>query len=384
MKNDNLGLGEIAMVDLKTQYKRLNDEFNTGINSVLEHTGFINGKEVGIFAEKLAAKTASKFVVPCANGTDALQLCFMALDFEPGSEVITAAFNYVAAAEVVAFVGLRPVFVDIDPQSFNIDPEKIESAITNKTKAIVVVHLFGQSAHMEPLIAIAKKYDLIIIEDNAQSIFSEYQFKDGGKKFTGTMTEIGTTSFFPSKNLGCFGDGGAVFSQDESLAKLIKKYANHGQEKKYTYDLVGINSRLDTIQAAILLVKLKHIDEFIASRQHAAGLYDELLSDITDIETPFRSSYSTHVFHQYTVKLPEGVNRNQVQEFLSEKGIPTMVYYPTPLHVQKAFKFLGYSEGDFPVSENLSKRVLSLPMHTELPENQQAYISETLKNFLSK
>jgi len=382
MKNEILSLGEIAMVDLKNQYKRLSGEFGVGLDSVLEHTGFINGKEVGVFAEKLATKTASYFVVPCANGTDALQLCFMALGFEPGSEVITAAFNYVAAAEVAAFMGLKPVFVDVDPQSFNIDPEKVESAITEKTKAIVVVHLFGQSAHMEPLIAIAKKYDLIIIEDNAQSIFSEYVFNDGSKKFTGTMTEIGTTSFFPSKNLGCFGDGGAVFSQDERLAKLIKKYANHGQERKYTYDLVGINSRLDTIQAAILLVKLNHIEEFIASRQNAARLYDELLTEITNLETPHRSTYSTHVFHQYTVKLPTGVDRNQVQEKLKEKGIPTMVYYPTPLHVQQAFKYLGYSEGNFPVSEDLSNRVLSLPMHTELPENQQIYICEVLKKVL--
>lgn len=382
MKNDINAPGEIAMVDLKNQFRRLEEEFRTGLDEVLRHTGFINGPEVALFAKELAEKSASKYVIPCANGTDALQLCFMALGLEAGAEVITATFNYVAAAEVVAFMGLRPVFVDVDPATFNINVAKIEAAITPNTKAIVVVHLFGQSAYMEPILNLAKKHSLVVIEDNAQSIFSLYTFANGKSKFTGTMSELSTTSFFPSKNLGCFGDGGAVFSQDDRLAGLINKYANHGQERKYTYELVGINSRLDTVQAAILRTKLKHIDSFVLARQKAASLYDELLDGISGLETPYRAAYSSHVFHQYTVKLPQSVNRDEVQTKLKDQGIPSMVYYPKPLHVQAAFKYLGYEKEAFPVANALSERVISLPMHTELTEAQQVYIATTLRSII--
>jgi len=373
---------KIQMVDLRGQYKRIKEEIDTAILHCIEDAAFINGPQVKKFAQELSAYTGSTHIIPCANGTDALQIAFMALALQPGDEVIVPAFTYVATAEVIALLGLTPVLTDVDPDTFNMTADHIEKAISPRTKAIVPVHLFGQSADMEPILELAAKHALYVIEDNAQAIGCTYTFNDGSVKYTGTMGHIGTNSFFPSKNLGCFGDGGAIMTDDDTLSDKMAMIANHGQQEKYYHDLIGINSRLDTIQAAILSVKLTYLDQYIASRQRAAQYYDEQLTAHPDMITPCRGKKSGHVFHQYTLKV-HGNHRDGLKKYLAEKGIPTMIYYPVPLHFQKAFKALGYIEGEFPVTEYLCKQVLSLPMHTELSELDLAYITSNIKTYFN-
>lgn len=371
---------KIEMVDLKRQYHRLKDEIDIAISEVLESTAFINGPQVGFFAQELAAYLDVPHVIPCANGTDALQLVLMAYNFPAGSEVIVPSFNYVAAAETVAFMGLKPVFVDVDSDTFNIDVTSAEKAITAKTAALMAVHLFGQCADMDRVLALAKSRNLVVIEDTAQAIGATYHVNNVSIKRSGALAHVGTTSFFPSKNLGCMGDGGAVYTSDPDLAARIKMLANHGQKTKYQYELVGINSRLDTLQAAILRVKLTHLDDFAARRQAAAGIYDAILGSSDRVRIPARQPKSTHVFHQYTLKV-EG-DRNALQQRLKEAGIPSMIYYPKVLHLQDAFGYLGYKPGDFPVSEALSSQVLSLPIHTEFRPGEPEMIAERVLELL--
>lgn len=369
------------MVDLHGQYGRLKEDIDCAISEVLNTTAFINGPAVNLFANELASYNSVKHVIPCANGTDALQLAMMALDLKPGDEVIVPAFTYVATAEVIALLGLAPVFVDVHPETFLISVEDVEKAITSNTRAIVPVHLFGQCADMEAIMAIALEYNLYIIEDTAQAVGAEYTFSDGGVKKAGTIGHIGTTSFFPSKNLGCFGDGGAMFVNDDKLAERLRMIANHGQSVKYYHDIIGVNSRLDTLQAAVLRVKLPHLNDFCGRRNRSATFYDAALGDFTSLAIPKRTEQSNHVFHQYTLKCI-GFNRAELQVFLQEKGIPTMVYYPVPLHLQKAYSHYGYKNGDFPVSEQLSAQVLSLPIHTEQDEAQLSFIAKNIIAFL--
>lgn len=371
------------MVDLKNQYLKIKNEIDSAINEVLEGTDFINGKKVQIFAEELAKYLNIKYVIPCANGTDALQIALMSLDLEVGDEVIVPAFTYVATAEVIGLLRLTPVLVDVEKDSFNIDPNLIEKAITKRTKAIVPVHLYGQSADMEPILEIAQKYNLTVVEDNAQAIGAVYKFKNGVEKKTGTMGKIGCTSFFPTKNLGCYGDGGAIFTDDDLLGPKIKMIANHGQQKKYVHDIIGCNSRLDTIQAAILLEKLKHLEEYNKKRYLSAMFYSENLKDIPQIQTPVIKPYSTHVFHQYTLIVKDG-NRNELKKYLENQGIPTMIYYPIPLNEQKAFKNISKIASKLDNTYYLCENVISLPMHTELTEEQQLYICDKIKEFFKK
>lgn len=368
------------MVDLKSQYLKIKTEVDEAIANVIEHTAFINGPAVKEFQSDLEQYLHVKHVIPCANGTDALQIAMMALDLKPGDEVITADFTYVATAEVIGLLGLTPVLVDVYPDTFDINIEAIEKNITPKTKAIVPVHLFGQCADMERIMALAKKYKLFVIEDVAQAIGADYTFSNGTKAKAGTIGTIGCTSFFPSKNLGCYGDGGAIYTNDDELAAKLKMIAHHGQSVQYVHDVLGVNSRLDTIQAAVLKVKLKHLDEYAAARNMAALYYDRVLSGNPKIKIPVRSKHSTHVFHQYTLQL-NGVDRNALREFLATKGIPAMIYYPIPLHLQKAYASNRYKAGDFPVTEKLCATVLSLPMHTELEEETLKYISESILEF---
>ena len=370
----------IEMVDLKSQYQKIKTEVDQAVIACIESAEFINGKLVNTFSENLANYVGVKHVIPCANGTDALQIALMALDLQPGDEVIVPAFTYVATAEVIALLNLVPVMVDVMPDDFSINLEQVKKAISIKTKAIVPVHLFGQCAGMEELIQIAKQNNLYIVEDTAQAIGAKYTFKDGSIHQAGTMGHIGTTSFFPSKNLGCYGDGGAIFTNNDALAIRLKMMANHGQSKKYQHDVVGVNSRLDTLQAAILDIKLKHLDEYCAARNAAADYYDSQLINIPGIETPKRVANSTHVFHQYTLKIADG-KRNALKNFLSEKGIPSMVYYPIPLHFQKAYQSIRFPRGIFPVAETLCEEVLSLPIHTEMNTQMQDYIIQAIKEF---
>jgi dTDP-4-amino-4,6-dideoxygalactose transaminase len=367
----------IQMVDLKQQYTRIKDDVDAGIKEVIDNTAFINGKAVGDFAANLSKYLGIKYVVPCANGTDALQIAMMALNLKPGDEVISPSFTYIATTEVIALLGLKTVFVEVDAQTFCIDPQAIEKAITSKTKAIVPVHLYGQAANMEAIMDIARRYNLYVIEDNAQAIGSDYTFTNGDTKKTGTIGTVGATSFFPSKNLGCYGDGGAIFTDDETLASRLKMIANHGQSARYYHDMVGCNSRLDSIQAAVLNVKLKHLDAYIAARRSAADFYDKAFANHPKIKTPFRSSYSNHVFHQYTLIL-EGVDRDGLNRFLAEKNIPSMIYYPVPAHRQKMFEALGGSDFELPITDWLTERVISLPMHTELSTEQLKYITDNV------
>lgn len=368
---------QIQMVDLYGQYLRLKEEIDTAMQSVIESSAFINGPQVKAFAAHLEEYLDIPYVIPCGNGTDALQIALMALDLQPGDEVIIPAFTYVAAAEVVAMLGITPVLVDVDPYTFNIDPGKIEEALSPKTKAIIAVHLFGQSCDMDRIMKIADVYHLYVIEDNAQSIGASYVFPDGQVKKTGTIGHIGTTSFFPSKPLACYGDGGALTTSDEKLAERMHMIANHGQKQKYHHKLIGCNSRLDTLQAAILDIKLKHIDEFTKARQSVASRYDVALSAIEDILSPVKLVNSTHVYHQYTIQMKEGC-RDVLQSMLKEKGIPTMVYYPLPLQSQEAYRNVVRVGGSLEESSRLSACVLSLPIHTEMTENEQQYIIETL------
>lgn len=369
---------DIKMVDLATQYQRLKPEIDRAIAEVLESTAFINGPAVAEFDKRLG-KYLNTNVISCANGTDALQIAMMALELRAGDEVILPVHTYVATAEVIALLGLVPVFAEVHGDTFNLDVSTIESKITSKTKAIVPVHLYGQCADMEPLLALATKHNLFVIEDTAQALGARFTFADGTSKFAGTMGVIGTTSFFPSKNLGCFGDGGALMTNDTQLATKIRMIANHGQRIKYHHDTIGVNSRLDTLQAAILNAKLDQLDDFTARRNKAAAFYDKRLGKWSAITIPARSPFSTHVFHQYTIKLEK---RDVLKKYLEQAGIPTMIYYPVPLHLQQAYKRPGFDRGSFPLTERLSQTVLSLPIHTELTDEQLDYICSTIESFL--
>jgi len=370
------------MVDLKNQYLKIKPEVDAAIQEVLESTAFINGPAVKRFQQNLEQYLQVKHVIPCANGTDALQIAMMALGLKPGDEVITADFTYVATAEVIGLLGLTPVLVDVNPSTFDINIEALERNITEKTKAIVPVHLFGQCANMDAIMEIAKKYNLYVIEDNAQAIGAEYTFQNGNRKKAGTIGHIGCTSFFPSKNLGCFGDGGAIMTNDDELAQRCRMIASHGQSKQYVHDVLGVNSRLDSIQAAILDVKLKYLDQYIQARQKAAEYYDRKFSNHPEIIIPARNPNSTHVFHQYTLQIKNG-KRDALRAFLQEQGIPSMIYYPIPLHLQKAYQSPRYKKGDFPVTEKLCASVLSLPMHTELTEDTLEQITNAVLNFFN-
>jgi len=366
------------MADLVGQYRRIKPEIDQAIQKVLDTGRFIGGPAVDSFSANLAQYLDVKHVVPCANGTDALQVAMMALNLQPGDEVITADFTYAATAEVIALLKLTPILVEVDPDTFNIDPSAIIRAITPATKAIVPVHLFGQCADMEAIMKIAKEYNLYVIEDAAQAIGAFYTFSDGTRKRAGTIGTVGTTSFFPSKNLGCYGDGGAMFTNDDTLAKRLKMIANHGQTVQYSFDDIGCNSRLDNMQAAILDVKLKYLDEYCAARQKVAAFYDKALASLKNAKTPVRAANSTHVFHQYTLTLAAGTDRDAVRKTLADRGIPTMVYYPKPMHQQKAYASPRYSDQDFPISIRLGLSVLSLPIHTEMPQEQLDYIAKTI------
>lgn len=368
---------KIQMVDLKGQYEKIKTEVDAGIQEVLNTTAFINGPAVKEFQSDLEKYLNVKHVIPCANGTDALQIAMMALDLKPGDEVITASFTYVATAEVIGLLGLTPVLVDVYPDTFDIDIEAIEKNITPKTKALVPVHLFGQCADMERIMALAKKHNLYVIEDVAQAIGADYTFSDGRKQKAGTIGDIGCTSFFPSKNLGCYGDGGAMYTNNDDLAKKMRMIAHHGQSVQYVHDVLGVNSRLDTIQAVVLKAKLKHLDEYAAARNRVADYYDKAFTNNPKLKTPVRAKNSTHVFHQYTLQL-NGIDRTKLREQLSEKGIPAMIYYPIPLHMQNAYKSDRFKQGDFPVTEKLCACVLSLPMHTEMDEETLKYITDTV------
>ncbi len=371
---------KIHMVDLKSQYDKMQHEIDDAVLNVIRSTAYINGPEVKSFQAELEQYLHVKHVIPCANGTDALQIAMMALGLKPGDEVITASFTYVATAEVIALLGLTPVLVDVYPDTFDINVEAIEKAITPKTKAIVPVHLFGQCADMERILKLAKQHNLYVIEDTAQAIGAEYTFSDGTVKKAGTMGDIGCTSFFPSKNLGCYGDGGAMYTNNEDLAKKMRMIANHGQSVQYVHDSIGVNSRLDSIQAAILRIKLRRLDDYAAARNKAAAYYDKAFANHPKIKTPARAKNTTHVFHQYTLQLKD-VDRAALREFLASKDIPSMIYYPIPLHMQKAYTDPRYKEGDFPVTEKLCASVISLPMHTELDEEQLKYITDAVLEF---
>ena len=374
---------KIQMVDLQTQYQHIKAEVDKGINEVIESAAFIKGPKVAQFQANLEEYTGAKHVITVGNGTDALQIALMALGLKPGDEVITPTFTFIATAEVVALLGLTPVVVDVDWETMNISIEGIRKAITPKTKAIVPVHLFGQCADMEQIMSIAREYDLYVVEDACQAIGAEYTFSTGVKRQAGTMGHIGCTSFFPSKNLGCYGDGGAIFTNDDELAQKMKAVANHGCFVRYHHDFVGVNSRLDSIQAAILDAKLPHLNEYIAARQRAAAYYDKAFANNAHILIPGREAASTHVYHQYTLRLIN-VNRDAVREQLAALDIPAMIYYPIPLHLQKAYQDPRYLPGDFPVAERLAACVLSLPMHTELDEEQLQYITHNVLEIVNK
>ena len=373
---------DIQMVDLKGQYLKIKDEVDAAIQYCIDTTAFINGPQVNEFKQSLAKYLGVKNLIPCANGTDALQIALMALELEVGDEVIVPSFTYVATTEVIALLGLVPVMVDVDPQTFNITAALIKSAITEKTRAIVPVHLFGQCANMEEIMQVATEYHLYVIEDNAQAIGADYTFFDGKVAKAGTIGHIGTTSFFPSKNLGCYGDGGAICTNDDELGTKIQMMANHGQVKKYVHKYIGVNSRLDTLQAGILSVKLKYLDQYSTSRGTVAAYYDEALVNLSGIQTPVRNPQSTHVFHQYTILVKDG-KRDELKKYLESKGVPAMIYYPIPLNEQEAFKMISKVIGKLPVSTHLCKSVLSLPIHTEMDQDMQNYIIATIKDFYS-
>lgn len=373
---------QIEMVDLKGQYNKIKTEIDQAVISCIASTSFINGPAVKEFQLNLEQYLGVKHVIPCANGTDSLQIAMMALDLKPGDEVICPAFTYVATAEVIGLLGLTPVMVDVDPNTFNLTANAIEKAITPKTKAVVPVHLYGQSCDMEPIMKLAEKHNLYIIEDNAQAIGAEFTFSDGKLAKTGTIGHIGSTSFFPSKNLGCYGDGGALMTNDDELANKMRMIANHGQEKKYYHKVLGCNSRLDTIQATILNIKLRYLDDYSSARNAMAAYYDEALSNIEGLEIPERQINSTHVFHQYTLKIKNG-KRNELQKYLAEMGIPTMIYYPLPLYKQEAFQRFVSSDFMLHTSEKLCDEVLSLPIHTEMNIEHVNFICNSVKSFFN-
>ena len=372
----------MEMVDLKSQYLKIKTEVDAAIQRVLDSGFFINGPQVGEFRANLEKYLNVKHVIPCANGTDALQIAMMGLGLRPGDEVITASFTYVATAEVIALLGLVPVLVEAKEFDFTIDPAEIEKAITPKTKAIVPVHLFGQGADMNAIMDIAKKHNLFVIEDTAQALGATYQLSNGETAALGTIGDVGCTSFFPSKNLGCFGDGGAIFTNDDDLAANIRMIANHGQKVRYYHDVIGVNSRLDTIQAAILDVKLKHLNEYAEARRSVADYYDSALANTPGVIIPNRISEGTHVFHQYTLRVLNG-KRDALRLYLEERGVPSMIYYPLPLHFQKAFENTRYPIGSMPISELLSSEVLSLPMHTEMSAEEMEFIVNNVKSFFN-
>lgn len=374
-------MNNIQMVDLKSQYEKIKYEVNNAMQEVIDNTSFINGPQVNDFANNLANYLDVKHVIPCANGTDALQIALMSLNLQAGDEVIVPAFTYVATAEVIGLLKLKPVLTEVDPNTFMITAESISKVISEKSKAIVPVHLYGQCAPMEEILELAKIHNLYVIEDTAQAIGATYTFSDGRKAAAGTMGDIGCTSFFPSKNLGCYGDGGAIYTNNDNLAKLSKMIANHGQEKKYYHSVIGCNSRLDSIQAAVLNVKLKYLDDYSNARNEVANYYDEHLSKLNWIEIPKRVDNSTHVFHQYTLKLKSNEIRDALKNFLEENNIPSMIYYPLPLHMQEAFKSDVNPIGSLPICEDLCARVLSLPIHTEMKIETLKYIVDTIKNF---
>ncbi len=378
----------IQMVDTRSQYHKIKTEVDQAVLDVLESTAFINGPSVKQFADQLSAYLGVSHTIPCANGTDALQIAMMALGLQPGDEVITPSFTYIATTEVIALLKLTPVFVEVDPKTFCIDPGAIEGAITKNTKAIVPVHLYGQSCDMEKIMTIAKKHNLFVIEDNAQAIGADYHFSDGTVKKTGTIGTIGTTSFYPSKNLGAYGDGGAIFTSDDLLAYKLKMIANHGQSKQYYHDVVGCNSRLDSVQAAILSVKLKHLDQYAAARREVASFYDKRFANHPVIKTPVRVSYSDHVFHQYTLILDIKDNaatfRHGLKQFLADNQVPSMIYYPVPGHKQKMFEHLVAESKEFRITDWLTDRVISLPIHTEMDEEQLKYITGKVLEYVNK
>jgi UDP-2-acetamido-2-deoxy-ribo-hexuluronate aminotransferase len=377
----------LQMVDTKTQYHKIKKEVDEAVLSVLESSMFIGGKVVADFSENLAKYNGSKYVIPCANGTDALQIAMMALDLQPGDEIITPSFTYIATVETAALLRLQPVFVEVNPATFCIDPAAIEAAITPKTKAIVPVHLYGHAADMEQIIAIAKKYNLYVIEDNAQGIGCDYTFSDGSIKKTGSIGHIGCTSFYPSKNLGAFGDGGAIFTDDEALANKLRMIASHGQNVRYYHELVGCNSRLDAVQAAILSIKLTHLDAYNNARRKAADFYDNGFANNPIITTPYRAANSKHVFHQYTLTLQNDAApaafRDGLSKYLAEHGVPSMIYYPVPSHKQKMFAAFGGANYQLPVTDWLTDRVISLPIHTELDEEQQQFIIDKVLAYIN-
>ena len=373
----------LQMVDTKTQYHKIKTEVDAAVIGVLESSAFIGGKVVTSFADNLAKYHNSKHCIPCANGTDALQIAMMALGLQPGDEVITPSFTYIATVEVAALLHIKPVFVEVDNKTFCIDPAAIEKAITPKTKAIIPVHLYGHAANMEAIMKIAAEHHLFVIEDNAQGIGNDYTFRDGTTKKTGSIGHIGCTSFYPSKNLGAYGDGGAMFTDDDELANKLRMIASHGQSKRYYHDVVGCNSRLDAVQAAILDIKLKHLDEYIAARRKAADFYDNAFANNKKITIPFRGAANKHVFHQYTL-LVEGVDRDALHQFLADNGIPSMIYYPVPAHRQKMFDAFGGSSYQLPITDWLTERVISLPIHTELDEEQQTFIADKVLEFVNK
>jgi UDP-2-acetamido-2-deoxy-ribo-hexuluronate aminotransferase len=373
---------KIQMVDLATQYQAIKTDIDSAIQEVLDSAIFIGGPVVQRFQKSLEAYLDVKHVIPCANGTDALQIAMMALGLKPGDEVITPSFTYIATTEVIALLGLTPVFVDVDPKTFCMDPAKIEAVITSKTKAIVPVHLYGQASDMDAIMKVAKKHNLFVIEDNAQGIGSDYYSESGETKKLGTIGDIGCTSFFPSKNLGCYGDGGAIFTNNDELAAQLRMVANHGQKVKYQHDVVGCNSRLDAMQAAILNVKLPKLDEYVAARIQVADFYDRVLGASEKIEIPHRDGKSKHVFHQYTVQL-KGVDRDALQAYLASKDIPSMIYYPAPAHKQAMFKSFNLQDLNLPVTEELTKHVISFPIHTEMTEEQQNLICSEILTFLN-
>ena len=372
----------IQMVDLVSQYHHIKEEIDTSLTNCIEAAAFINGPAVKEFQKNLESYLGVKHVIPCANGTDALQIAMMVLGLKRGDEVIVPSFTYVATAEVIALLGLKPIMVDADPDTFNITADIIEKAITPKTKVIAPVHLFGQSADMDAIMAIAEKHKLWVIEDNAQAIGADYTSRDKTQRKAGTIGHIGCTSFFPSKNLGCYGDGGALMTNDDTLAETIRMIANHGQKKKYYHSVVGVNSRLDTLQAVVLDIKLRHLDNYCSARRRVADYYDNVFKDILGLQTPVRSSNSTHVFHQYTLQVKNN-KRASLQAFLQDKGIPSMIYYPLPLYKQDAFKKYVKKGFNLPVTEALCTEVLSLPIHTEMNEDTLKYITESVKNFFN-
>jgi UDP-2-acetamido-2-deoxy-ribo-hexuluronate aminotransferase len=374
---------KIQMVDLRGQYLEIKPEIDKSIQEVVDSCAFINGPAVKTFQEDLEKYLDIRHVIPCANGTDALQVSMMALGLRPGDEIITVSFTFIATVEVIALLGLTPVFVDVDPDTYNMDTAALEKAITPKTKAIVPVHLFGQVAPMEEIMRIAGKYNLYVIEDACQAIGADYYFADGSRKKAGTIGQIGCTSFFPSKNLGAYGDGGAIFTNDDSIAEQLRIIVNHGMAVRYYHDCIGVNSRLDSLQAAILKVKLKHLDEYARKRGEVADFYDKAFSGHPKLKTPYRYEKSNHVFHQYTL-VTSNIDRKGLQDYLASKEIPAMIYYPVPLHLQKAFKESHYKSGDLPVTEALANDVISLPMHTEMDEEQLHYITKSVLEFVNR